>query len=102
DRLFGGDGADRLEGGLGKDTLTGDSGADTFVFAASSGRDVITDFEDGTDAISFMIQGFGFEDLSILQDGNNAVVRHGGGVLTVNDIDAGALTEEDFIFNTQP
>ncbi|WP_299938917.1 hypothetical protein [uncultured Pelagimonas sp.] len=62
DVLLGGADADRLIGGTGSDTLTGESGADTFVFAAEldsphgSGRDVITDFEAGTDVID--LSGF--------------------------------------------
>jgi Ca2+-binding RTX toxin-like protein len=57
DRLLGGDGDDTLTGGRGKDLLTGDAGDDTFVFASfrhsrpGNDRDVIRDFESGTDLI---------------------------------------------------
>lgn len=49
DVLNGGSGNDTLNGGAGNDVLTGGSGADTFVFAAGSGRDVVTDFQAGVD-----------------------------------------------------
>ena len=53
DDLNGGAGDDRLIGGAGTDNLTGGSGADTFVFASGDSsalsRDVIVDFEKGSD-----------------------------------------------------
>ncbi len=98
DELFGGSGDDVLEGGRMKDTLTGGEGADRFVFGNGAGRDVITDFEDGVDAIGFMIQSFGYEDLKILQDGDDAVIRHAGGQIRVTDVDADTLDSEDFTF----
>lgn len=57
DLLKGNGGEDLLVGGSGKDVLTGGSQADTFVFRSAkeagigSGRDVITDFKRGYDAI---------------------------------------------------
>lgn len=55
DTLNGGAGNDILFGGAGNDTLTGGAGADQFVFLANSnsGKDVITDFEAGTDKVVF-------------------------------------------------
>ncbi|UWR35834.1 CAP domain-containing protein (plasmid) [Sulfitobacter sp. W027] len=47
DTLRGGAGDDTLEGGAGNDLLTGGTGDDTFVFAVRSGRDEISDFDDG-------------------------------------------------------
>ena len=98
DRLFGGDGADRLAGGIGDDTLEGGAGADRFVFESGADMDVITDFEDGVDAIEFMVSSFGFDDLEILRDGDDAVVVHGEGQIRVVGTDADALTGEDFNF----
>ena len=56
DRLTGNGGNDRLVGGAGTDTLSGGAGSDTFLFAAGdsgvgAGRDVIADFERGSDRI---------------------------------------------------
>ena len=57
DRIDGGAGNDTLIGGRGKDTLTGGAGADVFQFqtngdsAVGLGRDVITDFQQGSDKI---------------------------------------------------
>jgi hypothetical protein len=49
DILKGGGGHDLLFGGKGNDRLTGGNGEDAFVFNRKSGRDVITDFTQGTD-----------------------------------------------------
>ncbi|MFN3644444.1 MAG: calcium-binding protein [Gemmobacter sp.] len=51
DGLSGGAGADRLDGGAGNDTMTGGVGPDAFVIR--SGRNVVTDFVAGDDAIMF-------------------------------------------------
>ena len=52
DLLQGGAGDDRLDGGAGRDLLHGGAGADTFsLFTADGGRDVIDDFELGTDVL---------------------------------------------------
>ena len=58
-----GTGSITLQGTVGKDvifatghtdTLTGDAGADQFVFSASSGHDIITDFTPGQDRIDLL------------------------------------------------
>ena len=51
DLLNGGAGADRLEGGHGNDVFFGGEGADNFVF--NTGVDVIADYEQGIDQITF-------------------------------------------------
>ena len=57
DSINGGGGNDTLIGGRGSDTLTGGAGSDIFQFLANQdsgrglGRDVITDFEQGSDKI---------------------------------------------------
>jgi Ca2+-binding RTX toxin-like protein len=58
DQLLGGSGIDVLTGGIGRDTMTGGSGADDFDFNSisetrktSSTRDIITDFQHGSDDI---------------------------------------------------
>ena len=55
DTLNGGTGNDVLFGGAGNDTLTGGEGDDKFVFLANSnsGKDVITDFQAGSDKVVF-------------------------------------------------
>jgi Ca2+-binding RTX toxin-like protein len=54
DTLDGADGNDTLDGGDGADILTGGEGSDTFVMdLGTTGMDRITDFEFGTDKISF-------------------------------------------------
>jgi Ca2+-binding RTX toxin-like protein len=60
DTIQGGGGSDNITGGLGQDAMTGGAGADVFIFNAISdswdnNRDVITDFETGTDLIDLSI-----------------------------------------------
>lgn len=67
--LIGGAGDDTLDGGSGNDRLQGDAGSDLFVFGFGSGRDVVADFEAGTDVLD--LSGFGFgdvEELSTVSD----------------------------------
>ena len=59
DTLYGAGGDDTLDGGTGTDTLSGGAGADTFLIRTGDGSsaladaNVITDFTDGTDAVSY-------------------------------------------------
>jgi serralysin len=62
DQLLGGSGNDTLFGGLGNDTLTGGEGEDHFVLNtapnAANNRDVLVDFESGTDHIELSLLVF--------------------------------------------
>ena len=99
DALRGGAGADRLDGGEGADTLTGGQGEDIFVFDDRSGVDVIEDFENGVDAIQFMIQSFGFDDLAILEEEDDVIIEHEGGAIRLKNVDAEDLDPGDFQFS---
>ncbi len=98
DHLFGGMGNDRLAGGSGNDQSTGGIGADVFTFDGSGGNDVITDFEDGIDAIEFMIDSFGFEDLEIRQRREDTVITYDDGVIRLKNVDADVIDINDFHF----
>ena len=105
DTLDGGSGGDQIIGGRGDDALTGGSGADAFVFAAGDGHDTITDFTAGEDWIDLRMLGTigSFDDLTITQSGNDAVVDlsgHGGGTLTLVGVSAGDLDAGSFMLNT--
>jgi Ca2+-binding RTX toxin-like protein len=52
DAIDGGSGNDSINGGSGNDTLTGGVGADIFQFTATSGNDVISDFDVANDSIN--------------------------------------------------
>ena len=82
---------------------TGDVGNDTFVIATGDGSDTITDFTDGEDVIdlSAISDISGFEDLVITTQGTDAVIDmtdHGGGQITLSNVDVNDLDETDFIF----
>ncbi|MBX2854878.1 MAG: cadherin-like domain-containing protein, partial [Rhodobacteraceae bacterium] len=103
DVMVGGAGRDVLLAGGGDDVMTGGTERDVFVFQNERGDDVITDFEVGLDKISFRDRTFGereveFGDLEITQNGDDAVITERGLSITLNGVDAGALTESDFIF----
>jgi Ca2+-binding RTX toxin-like protein len=103
DTLLGGPGDDSLDGGTGNDFLVGGAGADHFIFRPNFGRDVIADFEQGTDLIDFsaLAEASRFVDLSITQFNDDAIIRIGSGgtdLLVVAGIDALLLTADDFIF----
>ncbi|MEX1200372.1 MAG: retention module-containing protein [Methylophaga sp.] len=97
DVLIAGAGNDILSGGEGDDVLTGGLGEDTFVFslATDSGDDVITDFEVGTDVLSFVdvidtTDNPGVIDLGDVISG----VTDDGADITVNLTNGGSITLE--------
>lgn len=102
DTLNGGDGTDTLVGGSGGDTMTGGTGVDTFFFAAGSGVDVITDFQDNVDKLNLSTYaGATFANTIIQQSGANTIVSFAGAftdqVILVN-FTASNLTSADFLF----
>jgi Ca2+-binding RTX toxin-like protein len=90
DRLTGSAGNERLDGGIGNDVLAGGKGKDVFVFASSSGKDTIADFEQGRDTIE--ISGFG-ADADRFSDIKPLMSQHGKDVW----IDFGSTTSGDLI-----
>lgn len=65
DRLSGDGGEDILAGGRGNDTLTGGEGADTFVFSGAFGHDIVTDYDDLVDELSFF--GLPRDDVAVTE-----------------------------------
>jgi 2',3'-cyclic-nucleotide 2'-phosphodiesterase/3'-nucleotidase/5'-nucleotidase len=106
DILRGGDGNDVLNGGAGRDTLIGGKGndrliggadRDVFVISRGDGRDVVVDFERGTDRIGLSGR-LSFNDLSLVQRGRNTLIRADGeALMVVNGINASDLTRRDFV-----
>nr|WP_256500653.1 calcium-binding protein [Limimaricola litoreus] len=98
DTLFGGKGADTLNGGRHNDVLTGGDGADLFVFRSrKEGNDVITDFEDGSDLFDFTRTSLEFDDLTIENRGDDAVISYGASQITLRGVDANQINEDDFL-----
>lgn len=100
DTITTGSGNDVLIGGKGNDTLTGGLGADTFVFAPSSGRDIITDFksEQGDKIDLRAFAHLNFDDLTIDVVGNDSIVDLGdGSKITVQNHTT--LTDANFLFH---
>ncbi len=107
DTLYGGADWDKLYGRAGNDTLTGGAGTDQFIFEDDNGNDIITDFTDGEDAIDLTaIKGItGIGDLTITADGDDTVIdltAHGGGSITLENVDTDDMDASDFLFYTPP
>ena len=115
DLIFNGEGSDTVYGGVSEDTLWGGAGddllhggdigglpdasdgdGDVFAFEAGNGNDTIGDFEDDLDQI--LINGFAFADLSISDDGTDALIAFDDVTITVIGQTADQLNEDDFIF----
>ena len=101
DNLTGSSGANILDGGLGNDILRGGAGADTFRFAdLHFGKDVITDYQDGSDKLSFSSSvANSLGDFVITGNGTTSVtVAHGADSIIVSGAVAFTLAADDFIF----
>lgn len=99
DILVGGDGADTIIGGDNDDQLSGGAGADLFVFNLKDDKDVITDFEDGTDMLDFSSTGLTFNDITITVNANGStVISYGYNEQVELENTAGQIDQSDFIF----
>ena len=105
DMIWGDDGDDILMGVSGNDILVGDNfsgggGSDLFVFGNGDGTDTILDFEVGIDKIGLVEGELTFADLTITQDGANAVlgVASSGETLAIlNNVQASMLGADSFM-----
>jgi serralysin len=105
DRLIGHAGADTLRGGAGNDFLLGgaDADADTFVFEAGFGRDVVFNYVDGIDMISFAAHDgvSSLDDIIITQAGSSTeITLTAGGPdrILLKGVTATDLDASDFLF----
>ncbi|MEL7090174.1 MAG: S8 family serine peptidase [Pseudomonadota bacterium] len=101
DVIGGGAGLDTINGGSGSDTLTGGADADTFVFNAadaSSGDDLVTDFELGTDV--FQISGASTATVVYDSGANEITVSLGGDLLATlrSGSDLSGFDVNDIVF----
>jgi hypothetical protein len=102
DRSFGGNGNDTLFAGEGNNILHGGSGADQFWIAMAdfpSSANTIADFEEAVDLIGIGGLGITFGDLSITQNGDDALISALGTDLAIlTGIQATALDSTRFVF----
>jgi 2',3'-cyclic-nucleotide 2'-phosphodiesterase (5'-nucleotidase family) len=96
DIISGGDGNDFILAWKGNDTVSGGKGGDIFVFSASHGTDIITDFTVGEDRIGFK-QGLTFADLSVTTDGTKTEIAVGDETLAILNGVTTPLTEVNFV-----
>lgn len=104
DTLIGSAFSDLIEGGLGDDTLTGGLGADSFVFNLNipgGGRDIITDFEDGSDTLDIWDPTtnayLGYADVTVEDSADGAVVTYADGQIVLQGIAASQIDQDDFL-----
>ena len=96
DSLDGGDGEDLLYGNIGKDFLKGGKNQDVFVLKRKTGRDTITDFQDGTDRID-LSGNLDFGDLVFVQRTKGTLIRVGQEQIgLVQGVQKDTLTSADF------
>ncbi len=104
DILHGGNGNDLLIGGSGDDELWGWSGADTFAFEAGSGKDIIKQFETGSDKINLGgWDGATYNSImaDAVQDQGNVILTAGdGSQVTVESVTKSQLTKSHFEFGS--
>jgi serralysin len=98
--IHGDAGADMLNGGAGRDRLYGGAHDDVFIFRKGSGKDVIEDFEDGTDLLRLgsVASDKAMQDLldnHIEQRGNDLVITYGADRLTIRDLDLAFFSKDD-------
>jgi Ca2+-binding RTX toxin-like protein len=98
DTLHGGTGNDRLEAGLGNDLLTGGAGADTFVFFTGSGRNVVTDFDPGTDRMELDVNAARVADLTVTNAPRGVWLEWPGGELLLEGLRAADIGNSDMDF----
>ncbi|MBD2067767.1 calcium-binding protein [Leptolyngbya sp. FACHB-671] len=95
DVLSGGAGNDVLSGGPGNNQLIGSAGNDLFNIEAGPGVDTIVDFRNNRDTFAISVS---FEQLDIVQQGRNTLIRQGGDVLAVlRNVDANQTNAADFV-----
>ena len=95
DIVIGGAGNDIVRGDLGDDILIGGAGGDRFDFRFGDGIDIIADFTDGVDIIG-LLDGLTFADLTIAQVGNDTQMTATGLVVTLQNVNVGAIDSTDF------
>lgn len=99
DLVYGGADNDTVTGGSGFDKLTGGDGADVFVIEPGSGKDVIRDFQPGSDKIDVtpLNLGLSFDHLIIRQMGPHTWINFRGDEgLTLYNTDASSISASDF------
>jgi myo-inositol-hexaphosphate 3-phosphohydrolase/phosphodiesterase/alkaline phosphatase D-like protein len=96
DIISGGDGNDFILAWKGNDTVSGGNGNDTFVFSASHGTDIITDFVVGEDRIGLK-SGLTFADLSVTTNGTNTEIVRGDETLVILTGVTDSLTAANFV-----
>lgn len=73
------------------------------MFEDESEEQIITDFDDGVDAIEFLIDAFGFDDIDVLreQEGESLQLSVSDGSIQLFDVNAAGLEDTGFLFRTE-
>ena len=76
DTIFAGLGTNLIDGGLGNDTIYLSFGQDTIALARGNGNDTIYNYSAGSTRFN-LTAGLGYNDLTIVQDGSNTLIKAG-------------------------
>ena len=80
--ITGNDNDNFIKGGKGNDTLTGGAGHDYFIYTTSTGKDVITDYNNDEDSIEIL----GGSVTKAALKGSDIVLTAGKGTLTIKNV----------------
>ena len=102
DNLSGELGDDLLTGGSGDDSMNGGQGRDTFVFLADFGKDVVSDFQVGSDVVQFsksVFASFAAVQAATVNNGAGfAVITAGTDTVTLLGVSKAQMVAGDFKF----
>lgn len=109
DKIWGTAADNVINAGQGNDMMTGYAGADIFIFDTDligavgipvDERNLITDFETGTDKIDLTAYDINFDNLLIYDvfDGSGAVVQYVGIRIDLANVMSADLSADDFLF----
>ena len=103
--IYGWYGNDALNGDKGNDILTGGAGTDSFIFIRGTGKDVITDYEAGSDDI-YLGNLKGHKDFADMlanhvdeKANGDLWITYGKDTVVLRDTDVAGLNSDDFHFD---
>ena len=97
DTIFAGFGTNLIDGGSGNDTIYLAFGRDTIALARGNGNDTIYNYSAGSTRFN-LTAGLGYNDMTIVQDGNNSLIKAGTEKLaSLAGVRASSVTGSSFL-----
>ncbi|MBD1824126.1 choice-of-anchor I family protein [Cyanobacteria bacterium FACHB-DQ100] len=97
DTIYVGSGINLIDGGLGNDTIYLSGGQDTIALTRGSGIDTLYNYSAGSTRFN-LTAGLTYNDLTVLQDGSNTLIRAGSEKLaSLIGVQASSITSSSFL-----